>query len=97
MPCRNAPSGARVDSVQAVQWADFPTSPATVKAFLHQCVSDAISALQANGGLPHDAAPAFVVERTRNREHGDFATNAALCLSNSTVSSLNRCHSVSSR
>jgi arginyl-tRNA synthetase len=51
-----------------------------VKAFLHQCVCDAITALQANGSLPHDAAAAFVVERTRNREHGDFATNAALLL-----------------
>jgi len=51
-----------------------------VKAFLHQCVSDAISTLQANNDLPHDAAPPFVVERTRNREHGDFATNAALLL-----------------
>jgi arginyl-tRNA synthetase len=76
----DAAPAARVDATQAVQWADFPTPAATVKAFLHQCVSDAISALQANGGLPQDAAPAFVVERTRNREHGDFATNAALLL-----------------
>ncbi len=58
----------------------FSDSAATVKAFLHQCVRDAISALQANGSLPHDAAPPFTVERTRNREHGDFATNAALLL-----------------
>ena len=41
----------------------------------------AIDSLTSAGLLPADAAvPAFVVERTRSREHGDFATNAAMLL-----------------
>ncbi|HEU4663227.1 MAG TPA: arginine--tRNA ligase, partial [Dokdonella sp.] len=51
-----------------------------MKQQLHDLVLAAIAALQASGELPAGAAPAFVVERTRNRDHGDFATNAALLL-----------------
>ena len=41
----------------------------------------AIDSLTSTGLLPADATvPAFVVERTRSREHGDFATNAAMLL-----------------
>jgi arginyl-tRNA synthetase len=40
----------------------------------------AIAALQKQAVLPADAAAAFVVERTRSKEHGDFASNAALLL-----------------
>ena len=41
----------------------------------------AIDSLTSAGLLPADATvPAFVVERTRSREHGDFATNAAMLL-----------------
>ena len=43
----------------------------------------ALHTLQANGTLPDGAAPAFVVERAKNRDHGDFATNAALLLAKS--------------
>jgi arginyl-tRNA synthetase len=40
-----------------------------------------IDALRQNGTLPADAAtPDFVVERPKTREHGDFATNAAMLL-----------------
>ncbi len=52
----------------------------SLKDFLISLVQDAIAALRTQGSLPADAAPAFVVERTKNRDHGDFATNAALLL-----------------
>jgi arginyl-tRNA synthetase len=51
-----------------------------VKDQLHDLVLGAITALCADGTLPPGTAPAFVVERTKNREHGDFATNVALLL-----------------
>ncbi|MBA8882959.1 arginine--tRNA ligase [Dokdonella fugitiva] len=51
-----------------------------MKQQLRDLVLAAIGTLQARGELPAGAAPAFVVERTRNRDHGDFATNAALLL-----------------
>ncbi len=47
---------------------------------IHALVLDAIAALRADGSLPADGLPTFVVERTKNREHGDFATNVALLL-----------------
>jgi arginyl-tRNA synthetase len=43
-------------------------------------ILQAIAHLQEQALLPADAAVAFVVERARSREHGDFATNAALLL-----------------
>jgi len=52
-----------------------------VKDQLRNLVLKAIDSLTSAGLLPADAAvPAFVVERTRSREHGDFATNAAMLL-----------------
>jgi arginyl-tRNA synthetase len=51
-----------------------------VKDQLHDLVLDAIAALCADGTLPPGTAPTFVVERTKSREHGDFATNVALLL-----------------
>ena len=51
-----------------------------MKDQLRDLVLDAIVALCADGTLPPGDAPVFVVERTKNREHGDFATNAALLL-----------------
>ncbi|MEO5624198.1 MAG: arginine--tRNA ligase [Dokdonella sp.] len=47
---------------------------------IHALVLDAIAALRADGSLPADGLPTFVVERSKNREHGDFATNVALLL-----------------
>nr|WP_218625573.1 arginine--tRNA ligase [Luteibacter sp. dw_328] len=41
----------------------------------------AIGALRESGKLPSDfVAPTFVIERTRSREHGDFATNVAMMM-----------------
>jgi arginyl-tRNA synthetase len=52
-----------------------------VKEQLKELVLRAIDVLREKGTLPADlVAPAFVIERTRSREHGDFATNAAMLL-----------------
>jgi len=52
-----------------------------VKQALRELVLQAIRALQGDGLLPADMdLPHFVIERARNREHGDFATNAALLM-----------------
>jgi len=52
-----------------------------VKHELKQLVLQAIGALRESGRLPSDfVAPTFVIERTRSREHGDFATNAAMMM-----------------
>jgi len=51
-----------------------------VKEQILDSVHHALRALQADGTLPNAEAPTFVVERTKNREHGDFATNVALLL-----------------
>ncbi|WP_250628054.1 arginine--tRNA ligase [Pinirhizobacter soli] len=52
-----------------------------MKDQLRNLVLKAIDSLTSAGFLPADATvPAFVVERTRSREHGDFATNVAMLL-----------------
>ncbi|HUA79713.1 MAG TPA: arginine--tRNA ligase [Dyella sp.] len=52
-----------------------------MKQALRELVLQAIRALQGDGLLPADMdLPHFVIERARNREHGDFATNAALLM-----------------
>ncbi len=52
-----------------------------MKQQLHDLVLQAFAALQHDHTLPADLeAPDFVIERARNREHGDFATNAAMLL-----------------
>jgi len=52
-----------------------------VKTLLNALVVQGIDALRAAGTLPADAAtPDFVIERPKTREHGDFATNAAMLL-----------------
>ena len=52
-----------------------------VKASLRPLVEQGIAALRTAGTLPADAeTPAFVVERPKDRTHGDFSTNAAMTL-----------------
>jgi arginyl-tRNA synthetase len=51
-----------------------------VKDQLRHLVLRATARLQADGLLPPDSTPDVVIERTRSREHGDFACNAALVL-----------------
>src|SRR5690606_1538974 len=59
-----------------------PFRPARpVKPALRALVAQAIDALRRDGTVPTDAAtPDFVVERPRERAHGDFSTNAAMLL-----------------
>jgi arginyl-tRNA synthetase len=51
-----------------------------VKESLRQTLLQAIARLQEQAVLPADANAAFVIERTRNKDHGDFACNAAMLL-----------------
>jgi len=52
-----------------------------VKTLLSALVAQGIEALRAAGTLPAETAtPDFVIERPKTREHGDFATNAAMLL-----------------
>jgi arginyl-tRNA synthetase len=51
-----------------------------VKEHIAQILADAVARLQGDGALPGDIVPVIVVERTREREHGDFASNLALTL-----------------
>jgi arginyl-tRNA synthetase len=51
-----------------------------VKELIAQILAGAVARLQKNGDLPADSAPAILVERTRDREHGDFASNLAMTL-----------------
>jgi len=43
-------------------------------------INSAVSALQENGTLPSDVQPKIMVENTRDKSHGDFASNVALTL-----------------
>ncbi|MFN2308244.1 MAG: arginine--tRNA ligase [Gammaproteobacteria bacterium] len=51
-----------------------------MKQRLEQLLTDAVHGLQAGGGLPADLDIAPQIERTRDRAHGDFASNLALTL-----------------
>jgi arginyl-tRNA synthetase len=52
-----------------------------VKEHLRELVAQALLDLRRHGRLPKDlATPDYVIERTKSREHGDYATNIALLL-----------------
>jgi arginyl-tRNA synthetase len=51
-----------------------------LKTHLIQLLTDAVATLQADGSLPADISPAVMMERTRDRAHGDFASNLAMTL-----------------
>jgi arginyl-tRNA synthetase len=51
-----------------------------LKEQLVQLLTDAVATLQADGTLPPDITPEIMIERTRDRAHGDFASNLALML-----------------
>ncbi|MBS7458986.1 arginine--tRNA ligase [Coralloluteibacterium stylophorae] len=52
-----------------------------MKPLLRDMLVAALDRLRADGTVPADlATPAFVVERTRSREHGDYAANLAMML-----------------
>ncbi len=52
----------------------------TVKELLREIVLQAILDLRRDGKLPAGDEPAFVIERTRNKAHGDYACNIALLM-----------------
>ncbi len=52
-----------------------------MKQYLRELLSAALTTLRQDGRLPADLpTPDFVVERTRSREHGDYAANLAMLL-----------------
>ena len=51
-----------------------------MKTLLRSLIGQALDNLRSAGTLPVDANAAYVLERTKSREHGDFATNAAMAL-----------------
>ncbi|MGB5305320.1 MAG: arginine--tRNA ligase [Gammaproteobacteria bacterium] len=51
-----------------------------MKEHLIHVLGAAVAALQQDGTLPPDITPDVMVERTRDRAHGDFASNLALTL-----------------
>jgi arginyl-tRNA synthetase len=51
-----------------------------VKDHLRELVLQALLDLRRAGQLPAGDEPAFVIERSKNRDHGDYATNVALLL-----------------
>ena len=51
-----------------------------MKQHLQQLISSAIQQLQATGTLAADIDIQLLIERTKDRRHGDFACNAALIL-----------------
>jgi arginyl-tRNA synthetase len=54
-----------------------------LKQEIEQLLKQAVRGLQAGGLLPEDITLKIVVERTRQKEHGDFASNLALMLAKS--------------
>ena len=51
-----------------------------MKRTLENLLLGAVNALKLAGELPDDTDPAIAVERTRDSQHGDFATNLAMTL-----------------
>ena len=51
-----------------------------MKHELEQILLQAVRGLQAGGVLPESLEPSIAIERTRQKDHGDFATNLALTL-----------------
>ncbi len=50
------------------------------KASIKQAIDTALSSAKAAGDLTFETAPDYVIEEPREKEHGDFATNAAMLL-----------------
>lgn len=54
-----------------------------MKTHLQRLMTQALQGLQQQGQLPADLAPQVHLERTRDRTHGDFASNIAMALARS--------------
>jgi arginyl-tRNA synthetase len=63
----------------ALRWRAVPSIVTPVKDALHELLRHALDSLRRDGALDADV-PDFVVERSRSREHGDFACNLAMLL-----------------
>ncbi len=62
----------------------YPKRNLNVKEHLRELVAQALLDLRRHGRLPQDLpTPDYVIERTKSREHGDYATNIALLLAKS--------------
>jgi len=57
-----------------------PAGPEAVKEHLRELLLQALLDLRRAGRLALDSEPEFVIERTRSREHGDYASNIAMLL-----------------
>ena len=51
-----------------------------MRTHLRQLIADALQQLKQTGQLPQEVDPALQIERTRDRSHGDFASNVAMLL-----------------
>ncbi len=68
-------------ATNSLKWRRFGSDRLPVKLQLRGLIDQAIASLRDAGTLPADAAtPDFVVERPKDRAHGDFSTNAAMLL-----------------
>jgi len=54
--------------------------PYPMKEALAQLLQQAIQQLQSDGVLPADASPVILLDRTKDKTHGDLATNLAMTL-----------------
>ena len=61
-----------------------------MKHHLSQLLSEAVQTLKARGDLPEDLSIEIGLERTRDRKHGDFASNLAMVLCKLARSKVNR-------
>lgn len=52
----------------------------TLKHELHHLVAQALAGLTGGGALPADCTADFVIERARDKTHGDYACNVAMLL-----------------
>ena len=51
-----------------------------MKKRLEKLLQDAVAILKSNGVLPNELEPACLIERARDAQHGDFASNLAMTL-----------------
>src|SRR5690606_29131320 len=80
-PAARSPAGQPPRAAERVKSAANPKNRPPVKILLQALVNQGIEALRAAGTIPADApSPDFVIERPKTREHGDFATNAAMLM-----------------
>ena len=56
----------------------YAPDPSPMKHLLESLLASAVATLRADGVLPADFAPVIQFHRTRDKAHGDWATNLAL-------------------